>query len=202
MGEPVVLNILKHVFSSDTDVSDRVYMTSKKIIEANLKEFTAFAGEIGRLAGVKNFPVHIELRRNVHGTLLPIEINPMRFGGWCTTPDIAFMAYGFNPYLCYYTQKKPDWSEALKGKEDKLFSIVVLDNSTGMGVDEIVSFDYDLLLSKFEKPMELRKIDFQKYPVFGFLFTETREDNFVELKNILDSDLTEFISPKVSGENR
>ena len=202
MGEPVVLNILKHVFSSDTDVSDRVYMTSKKIIEANLKEFTAFAGKIGRLAGVKNFPVHIELRRNVQGTLLPIEINPMRFGGWCTTPDIAFMAYGFNPYLCYYTQKKPDWSEALKGKEDKLFSIVVLDNSTGMGVDEIVSFDYDLLLSKFEKPMELRKIDFQKYPVFGFLFTETREDNFVELKNILDSDLTEFISPKVSGENQ
>lgn len=196
IGEPVILSILKHAFSSDTDVSDRVYISSKKIIESNLKEFTEFAGKIGNLAGVKNFPVHIELRRDNDGSLLPIEVNPMRFGGWCTTTDISFLAYGFNPYLYYYSQKKPNWSEVLKGKEGKLFSIIVLDNSTGIDVDEITSFNYEKLLSKFEKPIELRKIDFQKYPVFGFLFTETREDNFIELKNILDSDLNEFISTK------
>ncbi|MGB9500326.1 MAG: ATP-grasp domain-containing protein [Dissulfuribacterales bacterium] len=101
IGEPVILNILNHTFSSDTDVSDRVYISSKKIIESNLEEFTGFAEKIGNLARVKNFPVHIELRRDNDGTLLPIEVNPMRFGGWCTTPDIAFLAYGFNPYLYY-----------------------------------------------------------------------------------------------------
>jgi len=196
VGEPVILNILNHTFSSDTDVSDRVYISSKKIIESNLKEFTEFAERIGNLAGVKNFPVHIEIRRDNDGTLLPIEVNPMRFGGWCTTADISFLAYGFNPYLYYYSQKKPNWSELLKGKEGKLFCIIVLDNSTGIAIDEIKSFNYKKLLSKFEKPIELRKIDFQKYPVFGFLFTETREDNFIELKNILDSDLNEFISTK------
>ena len=200
LGEPVILNILEHVFSSDSDVSDRVYMTSKKLIEENLKEFTEFAAKIGRLAGVKNFPVHIELRRDSSGTLLPIEINPMRFGGWCSTPDLAYLAYGFNPYLYYYLQKRPDWSEVLKGKEDRLFSVVVLDNSTGRKADEIESFDYERLLSTFERPMELRKIDFRKYPVFGFLFTDTREDNFIELKNILDSDLNEFVTAKLSGE--
>jgi len=196
IGEPVILSILKHTFSSDTDVSDRVYISSKEIIESNLKEFTEFAGKIGSLAGVKKFPVHIEIRRDNDGTLLPIEVNPMRFGGWCTTPDISFLAYGFNPYLYYYSQKKPNWPEVLKGKEGKLFSIIVLDNSTGIDVDKITSFNYEKLLSKFEKPIELRKIDFQKYHVFGFLFTETREDNFIELKNILDSDLNEFISTK------
>jgi len=196
IGEPVILSILNHTFSSDTDVSDRVYISSKKIIENNLKEFTEFAGKIGNLAGVKNFPVHIELRRDNDGTLLPIEVNPMRFGGWCTTTDMSFLAYGFNPYLYYYLQKKPNWSDILKGKEGKLFSIIVLDNSTGIDIDEIISFNYEKLVSKFEKPIELRKIDFQEYPVFGFLFTETREDNFFELKNILDSDLNEFISTK------
>ncbi|MBW2607076.1 MAG: ATP-grasp domain-containing protein [Deltaproteobacteria bacterium] len=195
-GEPVILSILKHTFSSDNDVSDRVYISSKEIIESNLKEFTEFAGKIGNLAGVKNFPVHIELRLDNDGTLLPIEVNPMRFGGWCTTVDLSFLAYGFNPYLYYYSQKKPNWSEVLKGKEGKLFSIIVLDNSTGIDVNEITSFNYEKLLSNFEKPIELRKIDFQKYPVFGFLFTETRKDNFIELKNILDSDLNEFISTK------
>jgi hypothetical protein len=198
IGEPVILGILKHTFSSDIDVSDRVYISSKKIIESNLKEFTEFVGKIGTLAGVKNFPVHFELRRDTDGTLLPIEVNPMRFGGWCTTADISFLAYGFNPYLYYYSQKKPNWPEVLKGKEGKLFSIVVLDNSTGIDPDEITSFNYEKLLSKFEKPIELRKIDFQKYSIFGFLFTETREDNFIELKNILDSDLSEFISTNIT----
>ena len=196
IGKPVILSILKHTFSSETDVSDRVYISSKEIIESNLEEFTDFVGKIGNLAGVKNFPVHIELRRDNDGALLPIEVNPMRFGGWCTTADISFWAYGFNPYLYYYSQKKPNWPEVLKGKEGKLFSIIVLDNSTGIDVNEITSFNYEKLLSNFEKPIELRKIDYKKYPVFGFLFAETREDNFIELKNILDSDLNEFISTK------
>jgi hypothetical protein len=195
-GDPVILSILHHTFSSATDVSDRVYTTSKKIIENNLDEFTEFVKKIGQLAGVKNFPVHIELRKDTYGNILPIEVNPMRFGGWCTTADITFLAFGFNPYLFYYTQKKPDWTEILREKDGKLYSIIVLDNSTGVDADKIVSFNYEKLLNIFETPLELRKIDFQKYPVFGFLFIETREDNFSELKRILDSDLTEFISVK------
>ncbi len=193
-GEPVILNILKHVFSSDKDVSDRVYVSSKKIIEENLMEFESFMGKIGRLSGLKNFPMHIELRRDKDAGLLPIEVNPMRFGGWCTTPDLSFMAYGFNPYLYYFSQKKPHWQKILKGKQGKLFSVIVLDNSTGIKAADIASFNYEKLVSGFEKPLELRKIDYTKYPVFGFLFTETGEDNFSELKNILDSDLHEFVS--------
>jgi hypothetical protein len=194
MGEPVVLNILHHTFSSESDVSDRVYTTSKGIIESNLGEFTKFVGEIGLLTNMKNFPVHIELRRDKDGVILPIEVNPMRFGGWCSTPDLAFAAYGINPYLYYYTQQKPNWNDLLMGKEGKLFSVVVLDNSTGKSGEEIPFFDYEKLLLCFEKPLELRKIDYKKYPVFAFLFTETKQDNFDELINILNSNLTEFIN--------
>lgn len=192
-GNPVVLSILKHYFSSEEDFSDRVYISSKEIVENNLEDFTEFAKKMGNLAGVKNFPVHIELRRDKQGLLLPIEVNPMRFGGWCTTADLSFFAYGFNPYLYYYNQEKPNWAELLKGKEGKLFSVIVLENSSGKNADEIKAFDYDKLLSNFEKPMELRKIDYNSYPLFGFLFAETRVENFIELTNILNSDLSEFI---------
>ncbi len=192
-GEAVVLSILKHTFASETDVSDRVYTTSKEIIEENIEDFTSFAGKIGELAQLRNFPVHIEVRRE-NSILLPIEVNPMRFGGWCTTADISHLAYGFNPYLCYFLQQKPNWNEALKGKEGKLYSLVVLDNSTGVHVNQITAFDFEKLISTFEKPMELRKIDYKEHSVFGFLFTETRADNFAELKRILDSNLSEFIS--------
>ncbi len=118
----------------------------------------------------------------------------MRFGGWCTTADTTFLSYGFNPYDYYFSQKKPDWNEILTGKEGKLYSIIVLDNSTGVNSEQIASFDYNQLLQKFKKPMELRKIDYHSYPVFGFLITETQADNFAELKYILDSNLSEFIT--------
>ena len=198
-GDAVIVGIFKHVFSSGADVSDRVYVTSKQIIESNLLEFTDFINSIGRLARVKNFPLHIELRRDMDGSLLPIELNPMRFGGWCTTADVTFLAYGFNPYVYYYSELKPDWPELLKEKDGINFSIIVLDNSSGVTAGKILSFDYVKLYGKFEKPLELRKIDYQQYPVFGFLFTETREDNFGELNYILNSDLSEFITCQESG---
>ncbi len=192
-GAPVVLNILKHTFASDTDVSDRVYTTSKEIIEENLAEFEIFTGKIGKLAQLKNFPVHIEVRRE-NSVLLPIEVNPLRFGGWCTTADLAFLAYGFNPYLYYVLQQKPNWADLLQGKEGKRYSLIVLDNSTGVSVHDITAFDFEKLLANFENPLELRKIDYKEHSVFGFLFVETRENNFSELKYILNSNLSEFIS--------
>ncbi len=194
--EVVILGIFKHLFSSDGDVGDRVYISSKNIIEKNIEEFTDFIEQIGKIANVKNFPIHVELRRDNKGTLLPIEVNPMRFGGWCSTADVTYLAYGFNPYVYYYLQKKPNWNTILKDKKGKIFSIIVLDNSTGIKVDEIASFDYGKLLSNFEKPLELRKIDYKKYPVFGFLFAQTRENNLIELEKILNSNLIEFISKK------
>ncbi len=193
-GEAVVLSILKHTFASEDDVSDRVYTTSKDIIEQNLHEFTTFVQKIVDLSHIKTFPLHIELRRETNGELLPIEVNPMRFGGWCTTADMSHFAYGFNQYLYYYHQQKPDWNELLKGKQDKLYSVIVLDNSTGKPSEEIHSFDYQKITRQFEKVLELRKIDHTTYPLFGFLFVETHKDNFAELINILESDLNEFIN--------
>ena len=195
-GEAVVLNILSHTFSSSDDVGDRIYTTSKEIIENNLLEFTKFSADIGKLAEVKNFPAHLELRRNPNGTLIPIEINPLRFGGWCTTADLTYLAYGFNPYVYFYSQLKPDWPELLKDKAGKLYSIIILDNSTGIDPARIVDFDYQQLLSGFENPLELRKFDFNEYPVFGFLFTETNTRNEIELQRILTSDLKEFITTR------
>jgi hypothetical protein len=195
-GNPVVLGILKHLFSSEADLSDRVYVTSKEMIERHLGEFTGFIGEIGRLAGVKNFAVHVELRRDSEGTLFPVEVNPMRFGGWCTTADLAFHAYGLNPYLCYYAQEKPDWPALLEGKEGKIFSLMVLENSTGIVGERVQSFDYEKMCSMLENPLELRKINFREYPVFGFLFAETRKGREDELENMLTLDLSEFVSIK------
>jgi hypothetical protein len=192
-GKPVVLNIMKHIFSSGADVSDRVYITSKEIIENYKNSITKFLSEIGKRANLRNFPAHVEVRINEKGVVTPIEVNPLRFGGWCSTPDLAWHAFGMNLYEYLFQQKEPDWKLILKEKEGAVFSNIVLNNSTGIEGKNIQSFDYEKLLSDFEKPLELRKTDFSKFPLFGFLFCETRQQNMQELEKILTSDLNEYV---------
>jgi hypothetical protein len=192
-GKPVVLNIMKHIFSSGKDVNDRVYITSKEIIESYLHSIMEFLSEIGKRASLRNFPAHVEVRIHENGTVAPIEVNPLRFGGWCSTPDLAWYAFGINLYEYLFQQKQPDWNIILTGKENLVFSNIVLNNSTGTEGKNIRSFDYDKLLSDFEKPLELRKADFTKFPIFGFLFCETRLENMQELQRILMSDLKEYV---------
>lgn len=190
-GEAVVLNILKHDFSSDTDVSDRVYYTSKIIIEKYRDQFENLLRQLNKTLNLKNFPLHFEVRVNAE-EIIPIEINPMRFAGWCTT-DIAYYSYGINVYEYFFQQKKPNWNLILKDKGGKLFSIVVLDIPNNIDQEKLVDFHYEKLLASFEQPLQLRKIDFHKYPVFGFLFLETKNENMFEITNILKSDLREYI---------
>lgn len=194
-GRPVVLNILEHVFSSEEDVSDRVYTTSAAIVAGHLEVFTEHLAEIGRLAGARNFPVHVEIRVTPRGDLFPIEVNPLRFGGWCTTADLTPYAFGFNPYLYYLKGLRPDWAAILAGSGDRRFSIVVLDNSTGIEPGRIGGFDYDRLAARFERPLELRRIDYREFNVFGFLFVETTAEEQGALEEILRSDLREYLVP-------
>ena len=75
-GKPVVINILEHVFSSASDVSDRLYITSKEIILDNLDRITRFLETIGSYVPLRNFPVHLEVR--IHqDNMVPVEVNPM-----------------------------------------------------------------------------------------------------------------------------
>jgi len=189
---PVILGIYHHRFSSADDVGDRIYITSAEIVREHLADFTNWLGEIGKLAGVRNFPVHVEVRRTDKG-IVPIEVNPLRFGGWCTTADVTAAAYGFNPYVYYFENKRPNWEEIFASREGLLYSLIILDNSTGCPNAAIKAFDYDSLLASFENPLELRELDYKKFPVFGFLFTETHKENAAELERILKSDLKEYV---------
>ena len=194
-GEPIIINILHHIFSSKEDVSDRVYVTSKEIIEKNLDKFQSFLIELNKITNIKNFPFHAEVRVNKNGEVKPIEINPMRFAGWCTT-DVAHFAYNINPYEYYFLGKKPNWNEILKEKDNKIYSIIILDNSTNEKAENIKRFDFDKVTNLFDNVLELRKIDYNEYPIFGFLFVEIEKENYFKLENILKSNLKEYIELK------
>jgi hypothetical protein len=195
-GDAVLLNVLHHLFSSGTDTSDRIYSTSKAIIEKYKIDLEYFLGKIGKELDLKNFPAHAEVRIDENGKIIPIEVNPLRFGGFCTTADLLGVTLGFNEYKCFYENKKPDWDIIFKEKENEIFSVIILDNNSGIIPSDILRFNYSDLAKDFEKPILIRELDINKYPVFGFAFIESAASNKKELNDILTSDLRKYIVSK------
>ncbi len=195
-GKPSVVGIMKHLFGSSDDVGDRVYFTSKEIIQTYVPIFEQFLVNMGKLVALKNYPLHVEVRINSKGDLLPIEVNPLRTGGWCTSADLAHHAFNYNPISHILKQQKPNWTEILKNSDDRRYSIVILTNTTGIAPAQLKEVNYDAILAKFEDPLELRKSDFNKQPHFGFLFTATSLENWNEIEQILVDDLSLYVSKK------
>lgn len=190
-GKPVILNILKHPFSSDGDVSDRIYFTSQNIMREQLATFTAVLASIGEATGIANFPVHVEVRVDKNGKVIPIEVNPMRFAGWCTT-DLAYYAYDLNVYDYYFNQKVPAWDQILQTVDDQLYGIVIADVPKHLDTKKIAGIDYEGFSSNFSNLLELRRINYNQYPVFAFSFIKV-DNNSDEVDKILQLDWSPYI---------
>lgn len=188
-GEAIILNIFNHPFFNDKDVSDRAYFTSKEIIEKYLNKFKKTLDEIGKITGFKNFPFHLELRVDEE-KIIPIEINPMRFCGWCIT-DIAQHAWNINVYEYFFKQLKPDWSEILKNSTDEIFYFTIGDIPSNIDRKNIKKIDFEKYLKNISNPLEIRKIDYIQNPIFAITFAKTKDIN--EIKNILKLDMSNFI---------
>ncbi len=186
-GTAVILNIFKHPFFDDKDVSDRAYYTGKDIFEKYYDKFLDILNKIGTVAGFKSFPFHIELRMTKN-SIIPIEINPMRFAGWCIT-DMAKSAWKINTYEYYLKQLKPDWNNIIKNSDNDYYYFTI--GSVEQGI-EVKNINYDKYLKNMSNPLVVRKIDYKNNPLFAIVFAKAK--NLDEIKNILKLDMKEFIS--------
>ena len=188
-GTPVILNILKHRFSSASDVHDRIYFTTTEILSRYLAPFTDFLARINSKLHITDFPVHIEAR--ISGDdIVPIEFNPLRFAGASCT-DLAYYAYGIDTVDYYLNRKKPDFDTILRRNTDKIYSLVLIDKN-GKDIDN-ARFDYDRLYDDFEHILSLRKFDNPAMGLFAVIFTETSAGNEAELDKALVADFTGYL---------
>ena len=192
-GEAVICNILQHDFASSEDVSDRLYYTSADIIRRMAGPLEAWFNQLNERLGLRDYPVHVELRRDADGHMVPIEFNPLRFAGWCCT-DISLFAWGFPTYGCYLDDLRPDWDSILPGHEDMLYTLIVLNKPAAC--PPVRRFDYDALCARFRKVLHLRRGFYDRYSHFGFLFTETPVHDRAELDAIVRDDLLGFVIPE------
>ena len=189
-GMPVILNIFKHPFLNSKDVSDRIYITSAKIMLKYMEHLTLLLKQIGDCNDIRNFPVHLEVRIKPDGEVIPIEANPMRFAGWCTT-DVAKYAWGINVYEYYMNQLKPDWNKILSDINSTIYYFSMAEVPINIKKSKIKEFDYKKFLSNYSNILELRRIDPHKHPLFAVIFGST--NNLDEVKRILEIKTSDYI---------
>lgn len=190
-GEAVIVNMMKHDFSSAEDVRDRLYYTSAAIIRDNLDRFTAYLNRLGEKLDLRAFPAHVEVRVSERG-IIPIECNPLRFAGWCTT-DLTWFAFGLRTYEYYLQNKRPDWDALLAGHENNIYSLVILDKPAGLAPN--AAFDFEALGNDFGEVLCRRRMEFAESPIFGYLFTRTPEPAHSVLEHIVRADLGKYVVP-------
>jgi len=189
-GNPVILNVYQHPFLDSKDVRDRIYIMSAGIMVKYMARFSMILKEIGDKNEIKNFPMHIELRVTEDDKIIPIEINPMRFAGWCTA-DVAKYAWGINPYEYFMGQKKPDWTTILENAKRGVYYFSMAEVPDNINREKIKDFEYEVYLANFSNVLEVRKINYKKNPLFAVIFGKTESKD--EISKILKLRTSDYV---------
>ena len=187
IGEPVILGIYDHPQLED-DFRDILYYTSSDLVKKMHPRIEDFLRRLSSQMAVKNFPLHAEFRLQ-RNRLLPIEINPMKFGSF-SLPDLTFFAFNLNPYRYYYNDLKPEWKDLLSKAEDKILFRVLsrLDAKAAEGQKP----DHDEFASAFPDLVGYCKLDLKRYPAFSIAFGQAYKAD--ELKRYLRMNFNDYIS--------
>ena len=177
-GEPVVLNILRHVFRDDRDILDILYLTNRETVRLLLSDVETLLGRIGERLALRSFPLHIEVRKTPNGQLVPIEVNPYRFAGWCTT-DLAFHAHDINVYASYFNGLRPDWETPIA--DAGTYGFVIMHPPEGEPFDPGCEVDEDALVKLLGDVRELRLVDHRRWGILGIAFVRFESEAEAEL---------------------
>jgi hypothetical protein len=189
-AEPVILNVMEHMFRDAADTSDLVYYTRRSLIRRHYQAIHDFLIRLGDLFDLKRFPMHLELRLTPHGQLLPIEVNPLRFAGLGTT-EISEYAYAINVYKHFFRETRPDWDAILADADDSVYTFLCTDVSTDKFRDPRLKIDDRGLWKTFGEVLEYRLLDELETSTFAVIFL--RSDDLEENRRALGLDLSWYL---------
>lgn len=119
-GEPVIVNIYHHPIPENPDYLHALYYTSKPVFDELYDRFIDWFRTLNQTLQATGFPIHAEFKLGSEG-LMPIELNPLRYGGDGLI-DLAYHAFGINPYAAFFNDTAPDWRAIWQGREDKIYT--------------------------------------------------------------------------------
>ena len=185
---PVILNIFHHKFMNESDTSDRLYLTNKGLFDQYEEPFTHFLVNLNKTLHLKNFPMHIEFRYDGKKAV-PIEINPLRFTGFCLNELQVFIS-GQHPMLSFLRGKHVSKEEMWQGRENYTYAFGVLEMPASK---EEKNFNEEKFRADFQDVLDVRRVPDRSAGVAATVFVRTETANILDLDRIMSLDMREYV---------
>jgi ATP-grasp domain len=166
--KPVITNIYHHPLPANPAYLHMLYYANRAAFEAVYEPALAFFNSLNAQLQVSNLPIHAEFKLH-NGRLMPIELNPFRFGGMGLC-NLGYHALGVNAYQCYLENTEPDWASIWKDKQH-IYGYFIAYNGAHTDVSKARP-NWPLLRQQFSHIILETPFDYTTQLVFGILYIE------------------------------
>ena len=188
-GNPTILNIFHHRFANESDTSDRLYCSSRALYDQYEEPFMNFLVQLNKVLQLHDFPMHIEFRYDGKKAI-PIEINPLRFAGFCLN-ELQTHISGLHPIVAYLENIHISKEEMWQGKEKDTYSFLVLERPADADDKEV--FNEKKFREDMMDVLELRPLADPTVGVAATAFIRTDGAHKAELEHILHLDMRDYM---------
>jgi hypothetical protein len=189
-GEPVIVGLYHHPHPTHSAYFHTLYYTSQAIYARFSGMVVDFFRSLQKSGmNLRNFPVHAEFKA-IGTRLIPIEINPYRFGGYGLA-DLLHHACGINPYETYFESRHPDWSSLWAGKTE-LYGCVVGYNGQGIDLQTHEPQREEFKAMFGSSLLHYQPLDHMTCPLFAMAYFKTGDPDL--LHKVLTLDYRKFFN--------
>jgi hypothetical protein len=178
--QPAITNIYHHPMPENPAYLHMLYYTSRSTFETVYAQAREFFTRLNGVLQVSNLPIHAEFKLQ-DGYLIPIELNPFRFGGM-GLGNLGYHALGLNPYQCFIEDAEPDWTSIWQDKDD-LYGFFIAYNGAHSDVTRTRP-DWVRLRQNFTRIIRETPFDYRQQLAFGILYIEEKPERVPALLQI------------------
>ncbi len=189
-GEVCITNIYYHPEPMIADYFHLMYYTNESIFNDYLATFTDFFNNLNKIMKLKSFPIHAEFKKQ-DGIMVPIELNPMRYGGFGLS-DLTYNSFHYKPISGYFYDNKADWTKIWAERKDKNFAWILGYNGNSINVNESQPMhdEYIEYLKEYCSIIDYVELNHLENPVFSLAYIVNNDLN--RKKELLSTDFNRF----------
>ena len=188
-GQPMITNIYHHPMPRNLAYLHMLYYSSKNVFEQIYEPAREFFSLLNTHLQVTRLPIHAEFRYH-QGRLVPIELNPLRFGGMGLA-NLGFYAFGMNAYQHFAEDREPDWGTVWHDRPDSAYGFVIAYNGATTDVSTHKP-NWPMFRQRFLHILREVALDYQTQLAFGILYIEETPDRLLSL---LDAEFDDYFVP-------
>jgi len=192
-GEPVIVSLTYHPMSLKKEYHHVLYYSSHRIFQQLYPQIESFFTRLNSILNIHSFPIHAEFKLEGGKELLPIELNPLRYGGFGLA-DLSYYAYDQCPYFSFFQDQKYNWKKIWNDhRQNKYYAWVLAYNGTQVDTSKININNAHAKLLAFigETPLlHYQALDYQNNPVFAIAYLAEEKEHL--LTRWLDVEFHDF----------